>query len=51
MGVMRCEQGLAEALAERGTTLEVMRTAKAVDRFNELVEVGADVAAALHLTC
>ena len=45
------EPGLAEALAERGITLEAMRTATAAERFNELVETGANVAGAFHLTC
>ncbi len=51
MGVMRCEPGLAATLAERGITAEILPTAEAVPRFNELVEAGANVAAALHLTC
>ncbi len=50
-GVMRCEPELAAALAEQGITAEIMPTAKAMVRFNELVEQGANVAAALHLTC
>jgi hypothetical protein len=51
MGVMRCEKGLAAALVERGITAEIMPTAKAAERFNELTRQGVNVAAALHLTC
>ena len=51
VGVMRLEPGLTEALAERGITLEALRTAKAAERFNELVDTGANVAGAFHLTC
>lgn len=51
-GNMRPEPGLAQALAGRGVALEVMPTAEAVRRVNELVGLGeVDWAAALHLTC
>lgn len=48
---MRPEAGLLDILAARGITTEVMPTAEAVKRYNELVGLDVDVAAALHLTC
>lgn len=50
-GQMLPEPGLDRALADRGIEMEAMRTDAAVARFNELLQQGASVAAALHLTC
>lgn len=51
-GRMRPAAGLQEDLAARGVTLEVLPTAAAVDRINELLHLGATRwAGALHLTC
>lgn len=51
-GRMRPEPGLETELVERGFVTEVLETAAAVDRVNELLGVGAaDWAAAMHLTC
>jgi hypothetical protein len=51
-GRMRPAAGLEEDLAARGVTLEVLPTAAAVDRINELSRLGAGCwAGALHLTC
>jgi len=49
---MRPGPGLEEELVGRDVVTEVLPTAAAVDRINELIESGAsDWAAALHLTC
>ncbi len=51
-GRMRPAPGLEQELAARGVTVEVLPTAAAVDRINELLRVEAvDWASALHLTC
>lgn len=51
-GQMRPATGLEEDLAAGGVTLEVLPTAAAVDRINELLRLGtAGWAGALHLTC
>ncbi|MGH8935920.1 MAG: MTH938/NDUFAF3 family protein [Acidimicrobiia bacterium] len=51
-GNMRTAPGLVEELAARGVETEVMPTAQAVRRFNELLGLPeVDAAAALHLTC
>jgi hypothetical protein len=51
-GRMRPDEELEARLAARGVALEVLPTAAAVERVNELLDLG-DVhwAAALHLTC
>jgi hypothetical protein len=49
---MRPAAGLEQELAARGVAVEVLPTAAAVDRINELLgRGGAGWAAALHLTC
>lgn len=51
-GNMRPEPGLEQELAERGIEVEVHRSPRAVERYNELTELGErSVAAAFHLTC
>lgn len=51
-GRMRPATGLEQELAARGVAAEVLPTAAAVDRINELLRHGAvGWAAALHLTC
>ena len=51
-GRMRPAAGLDQDLAARGVTIEVLPTAAAVDRINELLRLGAaGWAGALHLTC
>ncbi|MDP8959337.1 MAG: MTH938/NDUFAF3 family protein [Actinomycetota bacterium] len=50
-GNMRPAPQLAEELAERGIEMEAAPTAEAVRRFNELLDLEVDAAAALHLTC
>jgi hypothetical protein len=51
-GRMQPAPGIAEAVRELGTEMEVMPTAAAVARINQLIERGeAGWAAALHLTC
>jgi len=51
-GRMRLEPGLEAELVARGVVTEVLKTAAAVDRVNELLGVGATGwAAAMHLTC
>ena len=51
-GRMRPAAGLEQELAARGVAVEVLPTAAAVDRINDLTRQGAaGRAAALHLTC
>ena len=50
-GVMKVPAKTRKALLDRGIQLEALKTARAVDRFNELSQTGVNVAAALHLTC
>ena len=51
-GRMRPDAQLSSELAARGVTVEVLPTFAAVERLNELLELGdVDWAAALHLTC
>jgi hypothetical protein len=51
-GRLEPEPSVVEALAERGTRVEALRTDEAVTRFEELrARNPASVAAALHLTC
>jgi hypothetical protein len=51
-GRMRPAAGLERELAARGVTIEVLPTADAVERINELLRLGAaGWAGALHLTC
>lgn len=49
--VMEISDRAREVLEQNAIKLEAMDTAQAVRRFNELSEAGAQVAAALHLTC
>jgi len=49
---MRPGPGLEQELAGLGVVAEVLPTAAALDRINELIDSGdSDWAAALHLTC
>ena len=50
-GAMKVPNETRKALLEQDIRLEALKTAEAVERFNELAEVGVSVAAALHLTC
>ena len=50
-GLMKVPEETRQVLREGNIELEDMNTDKAVQRFNELVLSGANVAAALHLTC
>lgn len=51
-GRMRPAPGLETDLTARGTIVEILPTAVAVERVNELLRANAaDWAAALHLTC
>jgi hypothetical protein len=50
-GLMKVPQDTRLALQESNIQLEALDTHKAVQRFNELSQAGANVAAALHLTC
>ncbi len=51
-GRMRPDPGLGPELAARGVAVEVLPTAAAVDRINELLRAGrGSWAGALHLTC
>ncbi len=50
-GLMDVPEQTRQVLQENGIQLEAADTYKAVQRFNELAQAGADVAAAMHLTC
>jgi hypothetical protein len=49
--MMKVPDRTRRALQEENIQLEAIDTHKAVQRFNELSQAGANVAAALHLTC
>lgn len=49
--MMKVPDQTRRALQEEDIQLEALDTHKAVQRFNELSQAGANVAAALHLTC
>lgn len=50
-GLLRVPAETLSALKSRTAEVQVVRTAKAVDLFNEAVSAGKAVVAALHLTC
>jgi len=50
-GLMKISDEARQVLLEEDIQLEVVDTAKAVKRFNELSQTGVNIAAALHLTC
>lgn len=50
-GVMKVPGKTRKELLDHNIQLEAMKTAKAVERFNELSKTDVNVAAALHLTC
>jgi hypothetical protein len=50
-GLMKVSDEVREVLLEEDIQLEAVDTAKAVERFNELLQTGVNIAAALHLTC
>ncbi len=50
-GLMKISDEVREVLLEEDIQLEAVDTAKAVERFNELLQTGVNIAAALHLTC
>jgi len=50
-GLMQVPEETRQALEENGIQVEICDTNEAVRRFNGLAQAGADVAAAMHLTC
>jgi hypothetical protein len=50
-GILKVPQETRQVLQSQNIELIALNTAEAVDRFNELLERGKNVAAALHLTC
>ena len=50
-GLMKVPDQTRQVLQEHDIQLETLDTNKAVQRFNELLQAGKNVAAALHLTC
>jgi len=50
-GMMKVPQQTVQLLQQKGIRCEPMKTAKAVQRFNQLMHEGANAAAAFHLTC
>ncbi len=49
--LMKVSDEVRQVLLEEDIQLEAVNTAKAVERFNELLQTGVNIAAALHLTC
>jgi hypothetical protein len=50
-GMMGVPEQTRQTLQASGIGVEALNTDKAVERFNELARQGANVTAALHLTC
>jgi hypothetical protein len=50
-GLVRVKDDLLEAFRQAGTRVVSARTGEAVERLNQLLGDGRNVAAALHLTC
>jgi hypothetical protein len=50
-GIMKVSEQTQQVLQKHNIRLEALDTDKAVQRFNELSQIGSNVAAALHLTC
>lgn len=50
-GMIKVSEETRQALKHQNIELIALNTKEAADRFNELVEKGENVAAALHLTC
>ena len=50
-GLVRVDEATLAALSDAGTEVVMDRTGPVVERFNQLVDDGRGVAAALHLTC
>jgi hypothetical protein len=50
-GMMKVPAEIQKLLTEHKIEIEMLSTARAVERFNELSQSEANVAAALHLTC
>jgi len=50
-GLMKVSDEVRQVLLEEDIQLEAVNTAKAVERFNELLQTDVNIAAALHLTC
>lgn len=48
---LRVPDGTVAAIEERGATAEVLPTAEAVERYNELARDGRPVGALIHSTC
>ncbi|MHC4132632.1 MAG: Mth938-like domain-containing protein [Planctomycetota bacterium] len=50
-GIMKVPQEVIKFLQQQDIDPEVMKTTKAVQRYNELSETAVNVAAGFHLTC
>jgi len=50
-GMMRVPADTRRFIEEQGIVLQVEKTGVAVETFNRLLDEGADVAIAMHLTC
>lgn len=50
-GVMQVSEEVQTLVHHKNIKLEALKTAQAVERYNELSAAGRDVVAALHLTC
>ena len=50
-GFMKVSEKTRQSLEQHDIQLEALDTHKAIERFNELIQAGVNVAAALHLTC
>jgi hypothetical protein len=50
-GVMQVSQEVRTLLQDKNIKLETLKTAEAMNRYNELSTAGRKVVAAMHLTC
>jgi len=50
-GVMRLDQKIEEAMADKGVIFTVAKTGEATDEYNKLEKEGKNVLGLFHLTC
>lgn len=50
-GMLKVNKDVVEKLSKLGIKLEIYDTGKAINKFNEYLDKGIKVIAALHLTC
>lgn len=50
-GLMQVSQEVRTVLQQKNIQMEALKTARAIERYNELLATGRKVVAAMHLTC